>query len=152
MSEAYKKAKSYAAALCSRSERCSFDVLQKLRKRELSDEECAKIIAFLKQEKYLDDARFAESYALDKFRLNSWGVIKIRMMLYEKQIPSNEIDKAIQAIPKREYLRVLKKVISDKLKVLKEEDEFLLKMKVARFAAGKGYEQDEIFKILGELV
>jgi len=146
----FKKAKSYAAALCSRGEKCSSDVFEKLLKRGLSFEDANEIIKFLQSENYLDDSRFAESYALDKFRFNKWGKIKIKMMLSQKQLPENMIDSAIKKIPDPEYLSILEKEILLKSKMVKDVDEFSRKMKIARFAAGRGFEQDLIFKVLGK--
>ena len=65
--EEYKKssARSYVAALCSKSEYCIHDIREKLLKRELSEESPQEIIDFLLQEKFIDESRYRRSYIND---------------------------------------------------------------------------------------
>ena len=60
------------AAYCSSAERCEQDVRQKLVKAELEPEAVSRIINRLRQEKFIDEARFARAFVSDKFRFNHW--------------------------------------------------------------------------------
>src|SRR5512133_2029019 len=77
-----------AAFLCSRSEHCTSEILEKLKLWGLSAEDSETVIEQLTAEKYLDDERFARAYVKDKFRFNHWGKQKIAFMLRSKNIPS----------------------------------------------------------------
>ena len=54
-----------AALLCSKSEKCSFEIQEKLKLWGLSVEEMEPVIEQLIIEKYLDDERFARAYVKD---------------------------------------------------------------------------------------
>ena len=80
------------AALCSQSEHCTADLLEKLRKWEIDASDQAEIIAYLVKERYVDDARFARFFVNDKLRFNKWGRRKVEMALRQKQIPPSVSD------------------------------------------------------------
>ena len=54
-----QQALSKLTALCSQSEHCSQDTLEKMQKWGLTKEAQARNMAYLIQEKYIDDNRFA---------------------------------------------------------------------------------------------
>lgn len=136
------------AAFCSRSEKCEFDVRQKLENTELDAEQIDELTGYLKEDKYLDNKRYAEFFANDKFRFNKWGKQKIKAHLNQKQISSLFIQNALNAINKKEYKKTLKEIIAKKMRSTKEQDKYKLKEKIIRNALSKGYEMDLIYEIL----
>ena len=76
-----EKALSLAAAICSKKEHCSWEIQEKLVKWEIPEKEIDRIMTFLHQHRFIDDARYAQAYAEDKFRFNHWGKQKIALML-----------------------------------------------------------------------
>ena len=54
------------AGLCARSEQCASDIARKLRTKGLSSADIASVIDELKERSFLDEARYARSFARDK--------------------------------------------------------------------------------------
>lgn len=144
---AYQK----VAMLCSRSEKCSFDILEKLKEMDLSKEDALAIIERLKSEKYIDDERYAVAFVKDKFRFNHWGKQKISFVLRSKNIPSEFIEEAFNEIADEDYSEELRKILADKIPSVKGKDKFDIRNKLIRFAMGRGFEASKIQAILKEM-
>lgn len=103
-------AKIRMADLCARSEQCEADIRQKLYRLGLSSGDVQKIIVELTEERFIDNARFARSFARDKCRFSSWGRNKIRLALAAKRITSGDITQGLEAIEEKDYLEALRRV------------------------------------------
>lgn len=136
------------ADYCSRSEKCEFDVRTKLEKSELEFEETEELINYLTISKYIDNSRFAQFFANDKFKFNKWGKQKIRMHLKHKQIKSAYIEHSLSLIDEKQYRKHLKEALDKKIKSTKEDDKYKLREKVIRNALSKGYEMSLIIDLL----
>lgn len=134
-----------ATAICSRGETCSFDIQEKMKKWGLEDEDARAVIKQLKEEKYIDDERFARAYVKDKFRFNHWGRQKIAFMLYSKKIGKDIQEAAFEEIEDESYLEQLAKLLKDKEKTIKATDAYDKRNKLMRFAMGRGFESEKIF-------
>lgn len=144
----YREALKRAAALCSRQEQCSSNILEKLKHWDVKEEDSRRIIELLQQEKYLDDQRYALSFTRDKFRLNGWGKVKIGVMLRRKGIPDSMIKMALNEINDDSYFEACARLISEKSSSLKEKNPFARKGKLFRHAAQRGFESELIHRIL----
>ena len=140
-----------AAFLCSRSEYCTSEIQEKLKLWGLSAEDSEPVIEKLKEEKYLDDERFARAYVKDKFRFNHWGKQKIAFMLRSKNISSEIMELAFEEIEDEGYSNELRKLLTDKEKSIKAKDQYDKRSKLMRFAMGRGFESEIIYKVLKEL-
>ena len=141
-----------ATAICSRGETCSFDIHEKLKAWELEEVDALAVIKQLKEEKYIDDERFARAYVKDKFRFNHWGKQKIAYMLYSKKISREIQEAAFEEIEDESYSEQLIKLLADKEKTIKATDPYDKRNKLVRFAMGRGFESEKIFaafKVLG---
>jgi len=145
-----KEALHKAAALCSQSEKCEWDIREKLRTWEIPDNEADGIIAHLKKENFLDENRFAAFFVKDKFRFNKWGRVKIAYSLKMKHISSPVIQEAMLAIDDEEYRSVLCKMLKIKQKELKYKDEYDCRVKLVRFAQSRGFEYEVIAQVIAE--
>lgn len=135
---------------CSRREYCESDVLKKAEKALDGDrQEAMKILATLVEEKYVDDRRYAEAYARDKAAIAGWGAVKIRYMLSAKGINRDVISMALEEIDVRKADDRLKKLLENKYRTLKDDPQW--KMKLLRFALGRGYSYDEVSEVLKSL-
>ena len=56
------------AQLCARSEHCQYDMLEKMRRWEMSEEAQARVMQRLISERYVDDERYASAFVYDKIR------------------------------------------------------------------------------------
>ncbi len=146
-----EKALNTLAGLCSNKEYCSHDIREKLIKWEISAEKITHIMKFLYEHHFIDDSRFAISYASDKFRFNKWGKQKIFQMLRQKDIPSNIIADALSRLEQDEYDNICLTLLKEKLKMIKCNDPLQTKGKLFRFAAGRGFDYDTISRTIMQL-
>ena len=82
--------------LCTQSEHCSQEMLDKMKKWELPEDAIARNMEFLIQKKFVDDERFARFFINDKIKYNKWGRRKVEQALWLKHI-SREISDPIFA-------------------------------------------------------
>ena len=140
-----------AAAICSRSESCTSDIQEKLKTWGLNEDDSLAVIRQLKEEKYIDDERFARAYVKDKFRFNQWGRQKIAYMLHTKNISKDIVDAAFEEIDGENYSDKLLKLLTDKEKTIKAKDKYDKRNKLMRFAMGRGFESEKIYDAFKEL-
>lgn len=146
-----KKALNIIAGQCSKKEYCSADVLAKLRRWELEEQDIAAVMDFLVKHKFLDDSRFAEAYARDKFRFNRWGRLKIARMLRQKQVPDTIIEHALDALPEEEQDTTCLALLQQKNRSIKDYDPYKRKAKLFRFALSRGFDYETISRCVEKL-
>lgn len=139
------------ALLCSRKEYCSFDLLLKMQRWDLSTNIQEAVIEDLKKEKYLDEKRFSEAFVKDKFQFNKWGKQKIKYQLKQKKISEQNIENAITQITEEDYGNTIDRLLKAKNKNIKAKDPYEHKTKLLRFMAQRGFEIEEILKRLEKL-
>lgn len=140
------------------------------------------ILDSLIKDKFVDNQRYANAYAKDKAILSGWGANKIRAYLKRKEISNEVINNALEEIDQKKANEKMEKAITHKFHSVKdslskhneynkydehdehehdehEHDEYNnyritseIKLKVLRFAAGRGYSYDESMKIINKLL
>ena len=148
----YQSALSKVQHICSRQEKCCFDIRKKLENWQLSYDDQDKIIDSLINDRFIDENRYAGFYVRDKYRFNKWGRIKISHHLKQKKIPEYIISEAFEAIKESEYLENLDDILRSKLKSTHETDHYLLKGKLFRFAQSRGFESDLVLKNIEKIL
>ena len=148
----YRQALTKAMAMCSQSERCSFEVKAKLRLWELAEEEISIAIEYLIKERFLNEERFVNFYINDKLRFNKWGKIKVTYMLRQKQIPEELIQSALSRIDADLYKKILSDLLKSKIKSVKGASCYERKGKLAVFAQSHGFEAELAFQVAGQLL
>lgn len=137
--------------LCSRREYCRSDMMKKALKALDGDRDKAeKVIETLVKEKFIDDLRYSSAFARDKASLAGWGETKIRYMLSAKGIPREVISLAIGEIDCGKAADKLERLMANKYKSLKDDPQ--CRMKMLRFALGRGYDYEEVSSVLDRLV
>ena len=114
-----------ATALCSQSEHCKAQIMEKLSLWGVSVQDAYNIMDYLVKEKYIDNKRFARAYCHDKFCYNHWGRIKIRQMLRHLRLSDEEIEEGMQTINDEDYLEALNDVLRAKDRTLCVKDIYL---------------------------
>jgi regulatory protein len=147
----FNEALQKAAAYCSLSEKCEYEVKEKLRTWDVSNTDVAKVIDQLRHDDFINDTRYCTYYTRDKFRFNRWGKIKIGMMLRSKQLPEEEITNALAQIDEAEYEEALVVILQTKLKSLTYKFEYEKQGKLFRFAQSRGFEHNIISNVLRQL-
>ena len=128
--------------LCSKAEYCTSDIRRKALKALEGDEAAAgRIVKFLLEEKYVDDLRYSCAFAREKSSLQGWGAIKIRYALRSKGIPEGIISEALEEIDGGQASKKMEKLLEAKYRTLKEDP--AAKLKLLRYALGRGYSYDE---------
>jgi regulatory protein len=136
------------AALCANAEHCQYEMLEKMKRWELSDEAQARVMARLIEERYVDDRRYARAFVKDKIRYNKWGHRKVQQGLWMKRIDKEIQDEVLDDIDEKEYLDVLKPLLKQKRKSIKANSDYELNQKLVRFAYGRGFTFDIIRQCL----
>ena len=136
---------------CSFSEKCKKDIFSKLYEWKIYNNH-EKIINNLIENNYLDEERYALQYCKGKFNSRRWGKIKITNHLKNKGLDSTTINKGLNEISNITYLNALSDIIEKKSAILKEENVFQKKSKIARYALQKGYESNLVWQQIDILV
>lgn len=100
---------------------------------------------------FLNEERYARSFARGKFRLKKWGRNKIKQQLYARRISDYCIRKAMTEIEEEDYIDTLREVIDKKVNQLEDQPKLIRKDKAIKYALSRGYESNLIFKIVKEL-
>ena len=104
------------------------------------------------QSNFLNEERFAKSFARGKFRIKCWGKQRIVRELKFKNISAYNIKTALKEIDELEYLNTIYRITENKNTIIKEENVFKRKRKLIDFLMRKGYESDLIYKTVNEIV
>lgn len=149
----YEKLLGRAARYCSLSEKSELEVRSKLLqwKADISDEWADKILQFLKDEKYIDNSRYASYFVADKHRLNRWGPFKIRMELRIKGVDESHINAALAEIEREEWVETLDKLLAERVSRIRGKSPTDHKRKLYNYAYTKGYPADIIEESLSKL-
>lgn len=151
MTDQQKRIQDRLRGLCSRREYCVVDVLKKATDGLEGDRTAAQeVVDVLVKEKYVDDLRYASAFARDKSAIQGWGEVKIRYMLSAKGVPRDVIDKALEEIDHDKADSRLEKLLQNKLKSLKDDPQ--RRLKLLRFALGRGYSYDEVNSLINTLL
>lgn len=140
-----------AERFCAYQERSQQEVRTKLYSFELHYTDVEELISELIQSNFLNEERFARTYALGKFRIKSWGKHKIKQGLKLKQVPDKLINKVLKQLDDENYSKTLITLLNKKAALLREPDMFKRNYKLMQYALGKGYERDLISDVLKEL-
>lgn len=139
------------AGLCAGAEQCTADIRSKILKQGFPAEEAERMIAYLRQNRYLDDSRYARAYAVDKVRFSGWGRMKVRMGLRGKGVDDAVISQALDYIPDSDYDAALEKVMAAKTRSLDLSD-VKDRQKLYRHMASRGFESQLIINAMRRLM
>ena len=144
--QALQKLKHY----CGYQERSHSEVKEKLYSLGVWKKDHDEILAALIEENYLNEERFALTFARSKFRLKQWGRVKIKYELKQRQVSEYSIKKALKQIEEDEYMASLKKLANDRYASLKGEQYLVRKKKTIDYLMQKGYEPGLIQLVITE--
>ena len=136
------------AALCAQVEHCQHEMLEKMRRWELPEEEQARVMQRLVSERYVDDERYARAFVKDKVRYNKWGRRKVEQALWQKHIDDDIRQRVLDEVDDEEYLDVLRPLLKQKRRSTKAASDYELNQKLVRFALSRGFTYDIIRQCL----
>jgi len=135
---------------CAYQDRCHQEVRNKLLDLGVRGHELEIIITELIKDNFLNEERFARSYARGKFRIKRWGRIKIKLELKKRDVSVYCIKKGLSEIDDADYYDTLLKVVLAKKKLLKPDSEFKQKNKLVQHAMRRGFETALAWEVVHE--
>ena len=148
LKEATKKLKNY----CAYQERCHKEVRAKLREMGMITIAIDEIIAHLIQENFLNEERFARSFAMGKFNIKKWGKNRIVNELKQRNITAYNIKLGLREIGDEIYLETLNILAKKRLEQLTETNLFKKRKKLADYLLYRGWESALVYEITKKLL
>jgi regulatory protein len=136
---------------CSYQERSISEVEKRLNEWAVQNRKIPSLINQLQSEGYINEERFARTFAGGKFRLNKWGRRKIGYELQKRGVPELIIQEGLLEIDEEEYRNALKDIMLRKKNEVKPLNSSNIRWKIVNFVYGKGYEMDIILRMVREL-
>ncbi|QLG45609.1 regulatory protein RecX [Costertonia aggregata] len=146
--EAKKKLENY----CAYQDRCHKEVVQKLKGMRMIPEAIDQIVTHLIQENYLNEERFAQSFARGKFNIKKWGKNRIVNELKQRDISRFNITTALKEIDEEEYIKTLDTLAKKRLGQITEKNVQKRKKKLADYLLYRGWESHLVYAKLQELI
>ncbi len=136
---------------CSYQERCHEEVVTKLRSMKMDLDEIDEIMVHLISSNFLNEERFACSFARGKHRIKHWGKIRIINELKFKKISQNLINTALKEITPEEYAETFHALAERHWETIRESDVLKKKKKFCDYMLRRGFESNLIFEKAKEL-
>jgi len=136
---------------CAYQERCHKEVAQKLRDMRMIPEAIDIVVVHLLEHDFLNESRFAKTYARGKFRVKKWGRKRIELELKKREIGAFNIKEAFKEIPDTEYLNTFHELAEKKAATIKESNPFKKKKKLADYLLYRGWESHLVYDKVNEL-
>lgn len=136
---------------CAIQERCSNDIVTKMKSWRITNKNQNKILEILIQEDFINDKRYSKSFCRGKFRIKKWGKIKIVNELKRKNINSTTIISSLNEISDMDYSKELDIQFNKKKQSITTLNYYEKKKKIANYLIGKGYESNLVWEKLREL-
>ncbi|WP_347067424.1 regulatory protein RecX [Flavobacterium sp. WV_118_3] len=136
---------------CSYQERCHAEVVQKLQQMHMIPQAIDSIVVHLIENNFLNEERFARSFARGKHRIKKWGKLRIVNELKFRGISKYNIDSALKEITSEEYFETFHTLADTNWNSIKESNLLKKKKKFCDFLIRKGYESRLIFEKCNDL-
>jgi len=136
---------------CAYQERCHEEVVQKLRSMKMDADEIDVIVVKLISDNFLNEERFACSFARGKHRIKQWGKVRIVNELKFKKINQRLITTALQQITTEEYLDTFHTVAERNWESIRETNTLKKRKKFCDYLLRKGFESNLVYEKVKEL-
>ncbi len=136
---------------CVYQDRCHKEVEQKLYDFSLIPLAREEILMHLLQHDFLNETRFAKSFARGKFNQKGWGILRITNELTFREISAYNIKEALKEINPEDYHAKIYHLAERRNETYSETDLYKRKKKLTDFLLRKGFEYPLIKKVLEDL-
>lgn len=147
LKEAIQKIEHY----CAYQERCHDEVISKLKSMKLNSNEIDEIIVHLIEDNFLNETRFACSFARGKHRIKFWGKIRIINELKFRNISQYNINIGLAEITPEEYATTFDTIAQRNWESIRESNIQKKKKKCCDFLLRKGFESNLVYEKIKEL-
>jgi len=145
--EAKRKLEKY----CIYQDRCHKEIEQKLYEMGMIQEAKEVIIMHLIEHDFVNEERFAKSFARGKFRIKKWGKQRIIRELKYKGISEYNIKSALKEINEEEYFKTLKSLARKKFDSVSEKNSYKKSQKITNFLLYRGFENNLVYEVVKEV-
>ena len=136
---------------CAYQDRCHEEVIQKLRSMKMDQDEIDQIIVQLIADNFLNEERFACSYARGKHRIKHWGKIRIVNELKFRKISQYNINLALKEITTEEYEATFHNLAERNWESIRESNPLKKRKKFCDYVLRKGFESNLVYEKVKEL-
>ena len=136
---------------CAYQDRCHEEVIQKLRSMKMDQDEIDQIIVQLIADNFLNEERFACSYARGKHRIKHWGKIRIVNELKFRKISQYNINLALKEITTEEYEATFHNLAEQNWESIRESNPLKKRKKFCDYVLRKGFESNLVYEKVKEL-
>ena len=144
----YEIALQRLTALCASAEHCEYEMMEKMRKWEVEESDRERIMAYLRQAKFVDDERYAHAFVSDKVRYNKWGRRKVEQGLWAKHISEDIRQRVLNEVDDSQYKLVLTDLLRSKRRSIKAADGYEMNRKLIKYALSRGFDYSIIKQCL----
>ncbi|RUT69734.1 RecX family transcriptional regulator [Flavobacterium cupreum] len=136
---------------CAYQERCHSEVIAKLYSLKMTTDEIDSIVVQLIESNFLNETRFACSFARGKHRIKFWGKIRITNELKMRQISSTIITIALKEISSEEYTNTFEQLSERSWNSISEKNALKKRKKFCDYMLRRGYESNLVYEKMKEL-
>lgn len=130
--------------LCSRSEHSEGELREKMWHWSLPTEQASIIIDRLREDKFVDDRRFASAYCRQKLYFSHWGKKKIALSLAAKRVDRAIISETLAEIDSVDYQDILLATMRTRARQIKEGNTYEGRTRLYRAMLSRGFESQLI--------
>ena len=145
--EAQKKLEYY----CVYQERCHQEILLKIKQLGIKKPDDDVLMVHLIENNFLNEERFARSFARGKHRIKFWGKTRIVNELKARQISAPNIKLALTEITHEEYEETFEKLAQRTWDSILEKNQLKKRKKFCDYLVRKGWESDVVYEKVKEL-
>lgn len=136
---------------CAYQERCHEEVVSKLYSLKMTTDESDEIIVKLIEGNFLNETRFACSFARGKHRIKSWGKNRITNELKMRNISSTNINLALKEISADEYQETFDQLSERCWNSIQEKNQLKKRKKFCDYLLRRGYESNLVYEKVKEM-
>jgi regulatory protein len=136
---------------CAYQERCHEEVFQKLKSMNMIQQAIDLIVVHLIEHNFLNEERFACSFARGKHRIKFWGKIRIVNELKQRHISKYNIEKGLKEITPEDYLFTFNTLAENYWQAMRETHLLKKRKKFCDFLLRKGFESNLIYDKVKEM-
>ena len=148
VTEAKRKLEHY----CAYQDRCHTEVNSKLKEMGMIPLAIDDIISHLIKHNFLNEERFAKSFARGKFNIKHWGRVRIIRELKFRKISEYNIKTALKEISEEDYFSKLDFIASKKLTSITETNTYKKRKKLADYLLYRGWEPHLVYETTKALI
>ncbi|TYA60216.1 regulatory protein RecX [Formosa maritima] len=146
-----EEAKGTLENYCAYQERCHKEVVKKLQDMRMIPEAIDVVVVHLLNHDFLNETRFAKTYARGKFRVKKWGRKRITLELKKRDISAFNIKEAFKEISEADYLQTFHELAEKKAQIITETNVYKKRKKLADYLLYRGWESHLVYDKVNEL-